>query len=208
LSTDLPPESTARPLVLASTSATRLAMLRAAGIDVTGQAPRVDEELLRQALAVEGAGPRDQADALAEAKARTIADRNPTALVLGGDQILALKDRIFTKPETADQALRQLRDLSGQTHQLLSAAVLYDQGEPIWRHVGVARLTMRPLSEDYLQSYVARNWPAISTSVGAYQIEGEGIRLFQSVEGDHFTILGLPLLPLLSYLVLRGFIPS
>lgn len=183
-------------------------MLRAAGIDVTGQAPRVDEELLRQALAAEGAGPRDQADALAEAKARKIADRNPQALVLGCDQILALKDRIFTKPETPQAARDQLRDLSGQTHQLLSAAVLYDQGEPIWRQVGVARLTMRPLSDAYIQAYVARNWPAISTSVGGYQIEAEGIRLFQAIEGDHFTILGLPLLPLLSYLVLRGFIPS
>lgn len=183
-------------------------MLEAAGLSLTLQPARIDEEMIRQALSAQGASPRDQADALAEAKANKIAQKNPTDLVLGSDQILALKDCVLAKPESMAQAREQLLALSGQTHQLLSAAVLYDQGAPIWRHVSVARLTMRPLSDAFVDHYLARAWPAVAASVGAYQVESLGIRLFERIEGDHFTILGLPLLPLLSYLSLRGFIAS
>lgn len=196
------------PLLLASQSATRLTLLRNAGLEVTPHPARIDEDAMRRALELENASPRDIADALAEAKALKLAQRHPTSLVLGCDQVLALKDRIFCKPETMDNARAQLRDLSGQTHQLLSAAVLYDRGEPVWRHVGVARLTMREISDAYLDAYLARNWPEVRHSVGAYQVEHEGIRLFSAIEGDYFTILGLPLLPLLNHLSLRGFIPS
>jgi septum formation protein len=207
LSTDLSSPAP-RPLILASGSVTRLQMLRAAGLDVTAQPARVDEDTLRDALLAEGATPQDLADALAEMKARKVADKSPTALVLGCDQILALKTRIFTKPATLDEAAQQLRDLSAQTHHLHAAAVLYDAGQPIWRRVTTARMTMRPLSEAFIAGYLSRNWPAISTSVGAYQIENEGIRLFSTVEGDYFTILGLPLMPLIDYLITRGFLPS
>ena len=196
------------PLLLASQSAIRLTLLRNAGLTVEAHPARIDEDALRAALQAEDATPRDIADALAEAKALKLAQRNPTALVLGCDQILALGNRIFAKPATKDEAAQQLVDLGGQTHHLLSALVLYDKGEPIWRHVGVAGLTMRKMTPAYLEAYLDRTWPEIGHSVGGYQLESEGIRLFSAIEGDYFTILGLPLLPLLTYLSLRGFIPS
>ncbi|MBI1171105.1 septum formation protein Maf [bacterium] len=196
------------PLLLASQSPIRLTLLRNAGLQVEPHPARIDEEALRTALAEEGASSRDIADALAEAKALKLAGRHPEALVLGCDQILALGSRIFSKAETRAEARQQLADLSGHTHHLLSALVLYDKGKPIWRHVGVARLTMRESSDAFLESYLDRTWPEIAQSVGCYQLESEGIRLFSAIEGDYFTILGLPLLPLLNYLSLRGFIPS
>nr|WP_091297046.1 Maf family protein [Gemmobacter aquatilis] len=197
-----------RPLLLASASATRLALLRAAALDVTAHAARIDEETIRRALEAEGAHPRDIADTLAEMKARKIADRNPEALVLGCDQVLEFDRRVWAKPETPEEARTQLCALRGQTHRLLSALVLYDAGEPVWRHVGRADLTMRDFSEAWLDSYIARNWDSIRHSVGAYKLEEEGVRLFTRVEGDYFTVLGLPLLPLLGYLELRGFIAT
>lgn len=197
-----------RPLILASTSAIRLQLLQNTGLEVSPTPARVDEDSLRHALEAEGATPRDVADALAEMKAAKIAARHPQALVLGCDQVLDFKGQIFSKPETPDAARDQLSALRGQTHSLLSAAVLYDGGQPIWRHVGQARLTMRSFSDAYLDAYLARNWPAISHSVGGYMLESEGVRLFDRIEGDYFTILGLPLLPLLSYLATRGFIPA
>lgn len=196
------------PLFLASQSAIRLTLLQNAGVTVQAHPARVDEHALRAALQAESASPRDIADALAEAKALKLAQRHPQALVLGCDQILALGQRLFSKPQSRAEARQHLRDLSGQTHQLLSAAVLYHEGQPIWRHVGVARLTMRAFSDSYLDEYLDRTWPAIQSSVGSYQLEAEGIRLFSAIEGDYFTILGIPLLPLLSYLSLRGFISS
>ncbi|WP_255618385.1 Maf family protein [Roseibaca sp. Y0-43] len=190
-------------LVLASASTIRAEMLRRAGVMVDVQPARIDEAAIRDALLAEDAPPRDVADALAEGKARKISARQP-GLVLGCDQVLALKGRLFEKPTTPEQARDHLTALRGQTHQLLSAAVLYDDGKPVWRHVGVARLTMRNFSDSYLDDYIARNWPGIGESVGAYKLEEEGVRLFAQVTGDYFTILGLPMLELLNYLSLRG----
>lgn len=195
-----------RAMILASSSQTRIALLKNAGLTITAMPARVDEDAIRDALMAENATPRDIADALAESKARKIAEKNPTALVLGCDQILAEGRIIYTKPDTADAARKQLQQLRGKQHQLLSAAVVYDAGTPIWRHIGVARLTMRDLSDAYIDSYVDRNWSSIQDAVGGYKLEQEGARLFSQIEGDYFTILGMPLLPLLNFCTLRGFI--
>lgn len=195
-------------LLLASASPIRLSLLQAAGLTVSAQPMRIDEETIRQSLEAEDATPRDIADTLAEMKAAKLAERQPEALVLGCDQVLDFKRKIFGKPKSMDEAKAQLHTLRGQTHKLLSAAVLYHEGKPIWRHVGEARLTMTDFSDAYLDDYLNRNWPGIGHSVGGYKLEEEGVRLFSRIDGDYFTILGLPLLPLLSYLGQRGFIPS
>jgi len=197
-----------KPLILASSSATRAQILRAAGLTLSTQSPRIDEETMRRALESEGAHPRDIADALAEMKARKIADRNPDALVLGCDQVLEFDRRAWGKAETMAVARGQLLSLRGQPHHLLSALVLYDDGKPVWRHIGKATLTMREFSDAWLDDYLVRNWESIRHSVGGYKLEEEGIRLFSAIEGDYFTILGLPLLPLLAYLGTRGFIAT
>jgi septum formation protein len=195
-------------ILLASASEIRLQLLRAAGVATEARPARIDEDAVRAALEAEGASPRDQADMLAELKARKIAEKTGTGLVLGCDQILEMKRRIFTKPENPEDARTQLTNLRGQTHRLLSAAVLYEDAKPVWRFVGEARLTMRNFSDSYRDNYIARNWDSIRHAVGCYKLEEEGIRLFSAIEGDHFTILGLPLLPLLSYLQTRGIIPA
>jgi septum formation protein len=195
-------------LILASASAVRHQMLVAAGIDVDVRPVPVDEDGLRAALAQEGASPRDMSDALAEAKALRCAGRYPQGLVLGCDQILEFHGSAWAKPNTREDARQQLCDLRGQTHVLWSAAVLYRDGAPIWRHIGEARLTMRTFTDSYLSGYLDRNWPQVAGSVGAYRIEDEGIRLFSAITGDHFTILGLPLIPLLLYLCDQGAIAA
>jgi septum formation protein len=192
------------PIILASGSAVRAQLLRNANVSFDVVLSRVDEVALRNSLGAEQASPRDIADALAEAKARRVANRHPTALVIGCDQVLEFKGQIFNKPTSPADAIGQLQTLRGQTHSLLSAVVLYATAEPIWRHVGQVKLTMRQLSDAYIHDYVARNWDSVQHSVGAYKIEEEGSRLFTRIEGDYFTILGLPLTDLLSYLILRG----
>jgi septum formation protein len=196
------------PIILASSSETRLRLLRAAGLPVSAQPARIDEEAIRAGLEAEDATPRDIADTLAEMKARKIADKVSGAVVIGCDQVLDFKGRSWGKPATPQAARAQLLALRGQRHQLLSAVVLYYDGQPQWRHVGTVRLTMRDFSDAWLEGYLSRNWESLRHSAGGYMLEEEGVRLFSAVEGDYFTVLGLPLLPLLGYLGQRGFIQT
>ena len=194
-------------LTLASKSEIRLALLRNAGLEVNATASRVDEEAIKQSLMAEETKPRDVADALAEAKARKVASKGVGGLVLGCDQVLEFDGRVISKSERSEDVLEVLKEMRGKRHSLLSAAVIYEDDKPVWRHVGVARLLMRDASDAYLQSYVERNWESIRHSVGGYKLEEEGVRLMARVDGDYFTVLGLPLVELLSYLTLRGTLP-
>jgi septum formation protein len=184
-------------IVLASGSRFRKAMLEAAGIDIDIVPAEIDERTVEKTLEGTGASPEDVAQVLAEAKALDVSGRQPGRLVLGCDQTLSLSDELFHKPKDMEDARRHLLKLSGRTHQLNSAAVLVRNGETLWRDVGIARLTMRKLEPAFIGRHLARVGPMALNSVGAYQIEGEGVQLFEKIEGDYFTIVGLPLLPLL-----------
>lgn len=196
------------PLLLASASPIRLRLLRQAGVEVACHPARIDESSVMAALLAEGARPRDIADTLAELKARKIAERFPDATVIGCDQVLAFDGQVWGKPDSPAAARAQLLALRGRTHALFSAVVLYHGAEPVWRHVEEARLTMRSFSDGYLDAYLARNGDSLLDSVGGYKIEEEGLRLFSALSGDTFTILGLPMVPLLAQLSLRGDIPG
>lgn len=191
-------------IILASGSDIRATLLQNAGVNFRVVIPRVDETMIRDALLADGASARDIADALAEAKARKVSAKDPNALVIGCDQVLSFGKELLAKPQTPDDAIDQLRRLRGSRHELLSAAVICEGGQPIWRHVGLVRMAMRDFSDGYLADYVNRNWQSIQDAVGAYKLEEEGVRLFTQVQGDYFTVLGLPLLELLNYLTVRG----
>jgi len=197
-----------REVVLASTSRTRGALLENAGVPFTALAPGVDEDAVKAALRGEGASVSDAAEALAEVKAIRLSGKHHDALVIGADQMLVCGDHWYDKPIDRAAARRQLLELRGQTHQLVTAAVVMLNGQRIWHHVETARLTMRPFSEAFLDQYLDRAGDDVLWSVGAYQLEGLGAQLFSRIEGDHFVILGLPLLPLLDFLRVHGVLTS
>ena len=192
-------------LVLASQSSGRAAMLRDAGLDFEIEPALVDEAALTSALAAEGQSPRNIADALAEAKAVKLSSRRPGQLVIGADQLLALDNgALLAKPASPADAEAQLRLLSGQRHRLLSAVVVAENGTALWRHIGEAQLWVRPLTDAFIAAYVAAQWDRIRWTVGCYEVEGAGAQLFTRTDGDRWTIIGLPLLPLLGWLRDRG----
>lgn len=191
-------------LVLASASEIRAKLLTNAGLSIEISPAAIDEAAIRASLEHEGATPREIAAELASLKAQRASARHPGKLVLGCDQLLDLGGEILSKPASPQDAVAQLSRLRGQRHRLSSAAVLFLDGQPIWRTVATADLLMRPFSDAFLQSYVAAHWQSIRHSVGCYQLESAGIRLFERIEGDYFVILGLPLLDLLNFLTIRG----
>ncbi|QJU57225.1 Maf-like protein [Sphingomonas sp. AP4-R1] len=196
-------------LILASQSSSRRAMLEAAGVPFRAEAAGVDEEAAKLAFQAEGYDGRGLADALAELKAVKLSRRYPDALVLGCDSTVQASDgALLDKAESREEARDQLAALAGTTHRLTSAAVVALGGAPIWRYVDVAKMTMRPFSDAFLESYLEDEWPAIGGCVGGYRIEGLGAQLFARIEGSQFTIMGLPLLPLLDWLRIRGVIQA
>ena len=193
-------------LLLASKSKTRRRMLEAAGVPFVAMDALLDEEAAKRRFGEMGAA--DLAGALAEAKARSV-HADTSDLVLGSDQILERDDgTMLSKPSSRDEALGQLRSLSGRTHRLHSAAAIVEGGETVWRAVESVALEVRPLSDEFLHGYLDEEYEAIRWSVGGYRIEGLGAQLFERIEGSHFAILGMPLLPLLAYLRERGLLPS
>ena len=194
-------------VTLASTSKSRRALLAAAGVEAEGVAPNVDEEAFRNAMRANKLPVREQAMQLAELKAMRVSSRR-SGLVIGGDQMLALGDEAFDKPADLEAAKNHLRQLSGKSHTLETAIVICEDGAPIWRHLARPKLTMRPLTEEFIETYVSSCGDALLSTVGAYQLEGPGAQLFTRIEGDYFSILGLPLLPLLDYLRIRKVLPT
>ncbi|WP_417692274.1 Maf-like protein [Roseibium sp.] len=187
-------------LVLASGSRIRGDLMRNAGLDFEVCPSDVDERAVEAPLLKSGATPEDLALILAEAKANDVSERRAGDLVIGADQVLAFNEQRFTKPDDMEAARRQLLSLSGKTHELISSVVISRDGAAIWRHSSIARLTMRDLSPAFIGHYLANAGDDILSSVGGYQLESLGVQLFKRIDGDYFTILGLPMLPLLDQL--------
>ena len=195
------------PLILASGSKSRARVLEAAGLAFIVEPPGLDEAVMRQAVGGKGSlSPHDVAEVLARAKAEAVSDLAPKAYVIGGDQVLALGDTIFSKPDSMEAARRQLLDLSGKTHTLHTAVAVATDGETIWAETTIATLTMRKLSPEFIGRYLAAAGDEVLSSVGAYQLESLGVQLFEKIDGDYFSILGLPLIPLLDTLRREGVI--
>lgn len=186
------------PLILASQSRARKMLLANAGLEFETVTADIDERGIQAASGL--SHPREIGQLLAREKAKAVSAAHPGHFVIGADQTLALGDRLFNKPTGRVQALAQLHDLAGRTHELHSAVAVAQDGRILFDHVAVARMTMRSMTCSQLSAYLDAAGDAVTTSVGAYQLEGLGIHLFECIEGDHFTILGLPLLPLLAYL--------
>ncbi len=197
------------PLILASVSKARAQLLEAAGLAFIVEPPGLDEGTMRQAISGEKSlEPHDVAELLARAKAEAVSDVAKGAFVIGGDQVLAIEDRILPKPGSMEDARKQLLALSGKAHTLHTSVVVAKDGEAIWAHTELATLVMRKLTPQFVGRYLAAAGEAVLSSVGAYQIESIGIQLFERIEGDYFSILGLPLLPLLDTLRREGAIES
>ncbi|MEE2920765.1 MAG: Maf family protein [Pseudomonadota bacterium] len=194
-------------IVLASGSQSRRAVLAAAGVEADTVKPNVDEDAAKAAFRADGMSVRDQAMQLAELKSVKVSMREQ-GLVIGCDQMLSLDGEAFDKPVNLEDARNHLRKLSGKVHTLETAIVICEDGKPVWRHLARPRLTVRPLSGPFIETYVDTVGDPLMSTVGAYQLEGLGAQLFTRIEGDYFSILGLPLLPLLDYLRTRGVLMS
>lgn len=197
-----------QPIILASASAARRAMLTSAGVSFSVEAAAIDEEAIKASLRSRCNDTASVAEALALKKADAIAARHPDALVIGSDQMLSCDGRWFDKPTSRAAAKAQLLYLRGRSHELIASVVAVSGSDQLWRHVDRAELAMRPFSEAFVDGYLDRIGDVAFQSVGAYQIEGLGVQLFESIRGDVFTIMGMPLLPLLAFLRSRGVVPT
>jgi septum formation protein len=195
-------------LILASGSKVRARLLKAAGIAFDVIAPHVDEDAVKESLLAEKAPSRDIADTLAALKASKVSTSHPDTLVIGADQVLVFEGELISKSPDVRSVRALLRRLAGRKHELIGAVVLAKDGAVVWRHVARAELTMRDFSEIFLDAYLARNGEEILSSVGGYLLEGEGVQLFSHIAGDYFTILGLPMIPLLGALREFGALPA
>ena len=192
------------PIILASASDIRSRLLRNADIKHDVIPPRIDEEMIKAALTSQGTNPKNMANALAEQKAKKISLKYPNAFVIGSDQVLDFQGQAYSKPLSSDNLEELLEKLSGRDHHLYSAAVIYRDSRPVWRHIGRVTLSMRDLSQEYISDYVSREWENVKHCVGGYKIEEKGLRLFNKIDGDYFTILGVPLLELIRFLDING----
>jgi septum formation protein len=195
------------PVTLASKSAARQAILRNAGVVFEAVGSGVDEDAAKAGLLAEGASPREVADALAELKAFKVSTKRP-GLVIGSDQTLELDGALFDKVDTVEAARERLVALRGKVHKLHSAVVVARDGQPIWRVVETTKLSVRNFTDAWLDGYLARNAPDILSSVGCYFLEGEGVQMFDRIDGDYFAILGLPVVGLFDFLRLHGALES
>lgn len=194
-------------IILASGSKARASVLAGAGVTFQVAVAGVDEAAVKTGLLAQGNGPREVADALAELKAVRVSAKHPGALVIGADQTLDLDGQLFDKAETMAEARDRLQHLRGKTHKLHSAVVVAKDGEVIWREVPAARLTMRPFTDAFLDAFLERGGESLLGSVGCYRLEDDGVQLFSRIDGDYFTILGLPLMGLLDLLRRYGALP-
>ena len=195
-------------LILASESQIRRQLLEHAGLTIECKPARVDESAVKKVMFEEGAKPLHMAEVLAELKSVRVSTKYPGSLVLGADQVLECGGKVFGKPRTMSDARARLIDLSSAWHSLPTMAVISLDGKPIWRAGATPRLKMRDLSPGFIDNYLSKAGEDVLSSVGAYQVEGLGVQLFEAIEGDYFSILGLPLLPVLNFLRVRGAMPQ
>ena len=193
-------------IILASKSKVRALLLKNAGLSFVSVDAAIDEEQVKLSYINAGYTPRDVADVLADMKAKKISNRFPNQLVIGCDQILSFREQIISKAKNINDLVHQLKVLEGNEHIVYSASVVYINNKPEWRFIGSANMTMRNLSDDFIFKYVEENWKKIQHSVGGYEIESSGASLFSKIDGDHFSVLGIPLLQLIDYLIIRGVI--